>query len=182
MFIFPAEQPPVQVPPPRPSRIYTEAEKEAAFQQAQDLFYSWTGLIHDQLRDALLPHQQMLRERQVQLDPESETPFPVEVQAKGMDVADWRMDLYFDAERAYGRPVDASWKRTVEEEILAILQPLQDLFAVLGVNEYLFEGLNEHEDGLTLPIEPYEDSELCKQLRRLLPDEMRAAEDEDEED
>ena len=181
MYIFPEAQAPGPAGSPPAAVQYPEPapEPEAAFYQAQELFFAWTDVIYRLLQEVLTAIQPQLAEKQVAYDPED--PGNVDVYAKGVDVTEWRMDFHFRPTRDCPRPVDAAWQKEVEGLVLNALAPLRRLLPALGVNEYLFDGLNREVDGLSLPIEPYEDAAVVDQLRYLMRPAAQAAADETEE-
>ena len=150
------------------------ADPEKAFLQAQELFFDWTAVICGLVNERLLPLQPRLDELQVAYSAADPERYNISVYAKGIDFSEWRMDFHFVPTRAAGRPPTDEWRRAVEQAVLTALAPLRALLPALGVNEYLFEGMNDEVDGISLPIEPYEDSDLFEQLRYLFPAAARA--------
>ena len=151
------------------------ADPEQDFLKAQELFFAWTDVIYPLVKERLDAIQPQLQELQVDYDREDPPLWHLSVSAKGIDFGQWRMDFHFRPTATGPQPGDEAWRNKVEALILNAVAPLRALLPALGVNEYLFDGLNQEVDGLSLPIEPYEDSDLFVQLRYVFPAGSRAA-------
>lgn len=144
---------------------------DESFAAGQALFGQWIDIVYHSIVSQLLADQDALaRLNIVTRDTYSE--LPSDVFMKGEDPAEWRAAIYLQPPlpvRSQMTPEQMdTWRQPVDAWVLQTLQPIQNLLATLGVNDYLFEGLNSFPEGSEIPIEPYGDAEIVQRTREIM--------------
>ena len=144
----------------------TYPEPPSLYVQAQEVFHQWTGVVYDLIAERLDSIKPQLEAMGVFLHPDTDDSYPSVSIVSPPDPEDWSMEIQLH--KPLGQQADDQWRAQVQEVVLPALQPLRHLLPALGVNEYLFEGLNNDIGGSVIPIAPYGDSDLVKYLNGML--------------
>ena len=154
-----------------PSTVAKPEVTDTAFAAAQDLFSEWTEIIYRLVADRLNAHPEQLTRLQIRTDADTHQ-FPTDNAMRGEDPAEWVAAVYIEPPlpiRSAMTPeqLDA-WRQPVDAWIIETLIPLENLLDALGMNIYIFEGLETTSEGLQFSIEPYEDAAIVQNIHRVM--------------
>lgn len=141
-------------------------EPPSPYEQAQEVFHQWTDVVYHVIAERLNSIKPQLEAMGVFLLSDTSDPYPSVAIVSPPDPEDWSMEIQLH--KPLWQQADDQWRAQVQEIALPALQPRRHLLPALGVNEYLFEGLNNDIGGSVIPIEPYGDSDLVKYLNGML--------------